>query len=98
MSHEEMIKNFLEELEAKSETTHAYFGKHTVMVPSRLEVVKLIKRIQHLMFPEYFAVTDDVGCTREEIADKVFIGLKRQLTASYSFFDEESVVDTEEVA
>ena len=98
MSHEEKIAGFLKELSEKSEINLAYFGKHTVMVPSRLEVIKIIKRIQHLMFPEYFTLSEDEGCTREEIAEKVFIGLKRQLTASYSFFDEDSIVDTESVA
>ena len=98
MSHEERISAFLCALEEKNESSHEYFGKHTVMVPSRLEVIKIIKRIQHLMFPDYFAMTEDDGCTKEEIAERVFMGLKRQLTASYSFFDEDSVVDTEEVA
>ena len=98
MFHQDKIKSFLRELESKSEINHEYFGKHTVMVPSRLEVIKIIKRIQHLMFPDYFTFSEDEGCTNEEIAEKVFIGLKRQLTASYSFFDEDSVVDTEELA
>ena len=98
MSHEEKIKGFLDELSARSEINQKYFSKHTVMVPSRIEVIKIIKRLQHLMFPEYFVLEEDADSTSEEIAEKVFIGLKRQLTASYSFFDEDSVVDTEEVA
>ena len=98
MTHEEKICGFLKELEKKTENNHEYFGKHTVMVPSRPEVIKIVKRIQYLMFPEYFLVPEDDGFTREQIADKVFLGLKRQLTASYSFFDEDSVVDTEELA
>jgi serine O-acetyltransferase len=98
MTHEEKICGFLKELEKKTENNHEYFGKHTVMVPSRPEVIKIVKRIQHLMFPEYFLIPEDDGFTREQIADKVFLGLKRQLTASYSFFDEDSVVDTEELA
>ena len=98
MSHEEFLDQIIEKLRASSEENHEYFSKHTVMVPSRAEVVKIIKRIQHLMFPEYFPVPDDEGLTLAEIADKVFIDLKRQLTASYSFFDECSVVDTESIA
>ena len=98
MTHEEKISGFLKELSEKTENNHEYFGKHTVMVPSRPEVIKIVKRIQHLMFPEYFLIPEDDGFTREQIADKVFLGLKRQLTASYSFFDEDSVVDTEQLA
>ena len=98
MTHEEKIAGFLKELSEKTENNHEYFGKHTVMVPSRPEVIKIVKRIQHLMFPEYFLIPEDEGFTKEQIADKVFLGLKRQLTASYSFFDEDSVVDTEQLA
>ena len=98
MSHENFINEMLKKLSASAEVNHEYFSKHTVMVPSRSEVVKIIKRIQHLMFPEYFSFSEDEGLTLTEIADKVFLDLKRQLTASYSFFDEDSVVDTESVA
>ena len=98
MSHEEKIAQFLKELSDKSENNHNYFGKHTVMVPSRPEIIKIVKRIQHLMFPEYFLIPEDDGFTKTEIADKVFLGLKCQLTAAYSFFDEDSIVDTEALA
>ena len=82
MTHEEFIKDISERLSSIGEENQAYFGKHTVMVPSRYEVVKLVKRIQSLMFPDYFAFSEDEGMRREEILDEVFIGLKRQLTAS----------------
>lgn len=88
----------LGKLSSIGEEDRAYFGKHTVMVPSRYEVVKLVKRIQSLMFPDYFAFSEDEGKSPEQICDEVFIGLKRQLTASYSFFNEDSVIDTESVA
>ncbi|MBO5009607.1 MAG: serine acetyltransferase [Clostridia bacterium] len=68
------------------------------MVPSRNEVVKIIKKIQHLIFPEYFSLDEDKGKSLNKIADEVFLLLKQQLTASYFFFDEDSVVDTESVA
>ena len=98
MTHEEFINGILKKLSTLSEENQAYFGKHSVMVPSRYEVVKLIKRIQSLMFPDYFAFPEDAGKSREEVLDDVFIGLKRQLTASYSFYDEDSVIDTESIA
>ena len=98
MTHEEFLNEMLNSLSSLGEENQAYFGKHTVMVPSRAEVVKLINRIQSLMFPDYFALAEDEGKSQREIADEVFIGLKRQLTASYSFFDEDSVVDTESIA
>ncbi|MBQ8321762.1 MAG: serine acetyltransferase [Clostridia bacterium] len=68
------------------------------MVPSRIEVIKIVKKIQHLMFPDYFALPEDIGKKQEELLSEIFLLLKRQLTASYSFFDEDSIVDTESVA
>ncbi len=95
---DERINKTLRELDGVAEHNCNYFKKHTVMVPSRLEVIKIIKRVQSLMFPDYFTVAEDAGRSREEIADEVFVSMKRQITAAYSFFDEETVVDTESIA
>lgn len=93
---------FFEDLVAKidgvSEESCNYFNKHTVMVPSRKEVILIIKRMQSLMFPDYFKLSEDEGRARAEILKEVFLSLKRQLTASYFFFDEDSLVDTEALA
>ncbi len=97
MSYDEKISAVLCELSASSELSCSYFKKHTVMVPSRNEVVKIIKKIQHLMFPEYFLLDEDEGKGLSEVAKEVFTLLKRQITASYYFFDEDSVVDTEKI-
>lgn len=93
---------FFEDLVAKidgiSEDRCAYFNKHTVMVPSRKEVILILKRMQSLMFPDYFKLSEDEGRSRVEILRDVFASLKRQLTASYFFFDEDTLVDTETLA
>ena len=98
MTHEDKLKNVLSRLSSENELGCAYFKKHTVMVPSRNEVIKIIKKMQHLIFPEYFYLEDDRGKSLEKIADEVFVLLKQQITASYFFYDEDSVVDTEEIA
>ena len=97
-THEERIDGLLDGLRSVSESDCEYFNKHTVMVPSRIEVIKIIKRVQCMMFPDYFSLKEDEGKSPREIAELVFSSLKRQITASYSFFDEMSVVDTEEIA
>lgn len=98
MTHEERIKKMLDNLSNDIEHKHNYFKKHTVMVPSRIEVIRIIKKIQHLLFPDYFVMNEDEGKSREEVAEEVFTLLKQQITASYFFFDEDSVVDTESIA
>ena len=95
---EETVKEVLDRLDSKADHECNYFKKHTVMVPSRLEVIKIIKRIQSLMFPDYFSVAEDNGATREDVAYKTISAMKRQITASFSFFNEDSVVDTESIA
>lgn len=98
MIYDEKIKEVLSRLSSENELGCAYFKKHTVMVPSRNEVIKIIKKIQHLIFPDYFSLEEDMAKPLESVADEVFVLLKQQITASYFFFDEDSVVDTEKIA
>ena len=97
-NQDERITEVLKALDAQVEHNCNYFKKHTAMVPSRLEVIKIIKKIQSLMFPDYFKVSGDEGKSREILAGEIVSLLKRQITASYFFFDEETVVDTESIA
>ncbi len=97
-SHGKRMEEILHELNKVSEEDCAYFNKHTVMVPSRLEAVRIIKRIQCLMFPDYFYLSEDGGKTDNQRLDELFYSLKRQMSAAYSFFDEKSIVDTEVLA
>ena len=50
------------------------------------------------MFPDYYKNDEDRGLDREDIIHETLSALKRQLTAAYSFFDEDTVVDTESLA
>ncbi|MBQ2876782.1 MAG: serine acetyltransferase [Clostridia bacterium] len=97
-SHEDVIADVLGALDATEICEYDYFNKHTVMVPSRNEVIKIVKKIQSLMFPEYFRISEDKGKSREALCDELFLLLKRQLTSAYAFFNEDTVVDTESVA
>ena len=92
------FENLVAKIDGISEDNCAYFNKHTVMVPSRKEVILILKRMQCLMFPDYFKLFVDEGRSRTEVLKDVFASLKRQLTASYFFFDEDTVVDTETLA
>ena len=98
MFSDERIKEVMSRLGERCEANACYFKRHTVMVPSRLEVIKIIKRAQTVMFPDYFTFAEDEGKNCEEILEELFISLKRQITASVSFYDEELTVDTETLA
>ena len=92
------MKNILNSLESLDESNRTYFTKHTVMVPSRHEIVLIIKKLQALMFPSYFTVPEDGEKSSSERFTELLTALKRQLTAAYSFSDISPVVDTEELA
>ena len=98
MAETEKINSLLSELDALDESKRNYFTKHTVMVPTREEVVGIIEKIQKLMFPDYFTLCDGKESCRAKICEDLFLELKRQITASCSFYGEHSVVNTEELA
>lgn len=95
--HNEKISELLGALDATAEQEYNYFHNRSVMIPSRKEIIKIIKNIQSLMFPDYFQLSENEGKSREEIVDKVFLLIKRQITAAYSFCDGDGAVDTESI-
>ncbi len=97
-THGEIISDISARLGTCSISECAYFTRHTVMVPSREGVIEIIERLEGLMFPDYFATESDRARSTEERLDEAFLLLKRQLTAAYSFYDEDTVVDTETLA
>ena len=81
-----------------SEDRHTYFHNKQGMVPSRDETVKILRLSQSIMFPDYFVIDKQETKSTAERLDELFVTLKRQLTAAYSFFGESSIVDTESMA
>ena len=98
MAERERINSLLSELDALDESKRNYFTKHTVMVPTREEVVGIIEKIQKLMFPDYFTLCDKNESCRARLCEELFLELKRQITASCSFYGEDFVVNTEKLA
>ena len=78
MFSDERIAAVMARLGERCESNACYFKSHTVMVPSRLEVIKIIKRAQMVMFPDYFTFAEDEGRTCEEILEELFLSLKRR--------------------
>lgn len=97
-THEEKLEKVLADISATEEQEYNYFHNRSVMIPSRKEIISIIKNIQSLMFPDYFTVDENKGKSRFEIADEVFIKIKRQITAACSFCDGDGAVDTESLA
>ena len=92
------IKSISDAIDAISESGQTYFKNKRGMVPSRAETIDIVKKIQSLMFPDYFIVEENYGKSTEERLEELLLLIKRQLTAAYSFSNESGIVDTESVA
>ena len=98
MDHEKRLSEIITELSGACEYGCDYFHDRAMLIPSRKAVIKIIKRVQALMFPDYFRLDEDDGKSAEAILEEIFIELKRQITAAYSFFGDAPVKDTEAIA
>lgn len=58
---------------------------HTSGVPSRKAVIAILKDIQYLMFPEYFAKEEYDGAHKADILERVYAAVIRQITDAYAF-------------
>ncbi len=96
--HEQRLLSVAEGLDSTSELEYKYFKNRSAIIPSRKEVIQIIKRFQELMFPDYFSISDNVGKARADLLDEVFVILKRQISAAYSFSAGYCTVDTEALA
>ena len=98
MSLNEKINAIAVRLDAIREGRHTYFKNKRGMIPSRKDTVEILKQMQSVMFPDYFVIENLQGKSTAECLDEIFVSLKRQLTAAYSFAGESAVVDTESLA
>ena len=97
-THEEKLDFLLKALDGKGEEKYNYFHDRSLLIPSRKEIINIIKDIQELMFPDYFRRSENAGKPRKDILESVFISINRQMSAAYSFCGNGEVVDTESLA
>ena len=98
MEHNDRIKSIKNALVREDEVRHRYFRAEHYSVPDRRAIIEILKDIQSVMFPEYFKSERTERLSTEERLERLFIALKRQITAAFSFFGREAVVDTEAYA
>ena len=96
--NKERLGAVLSELDSTLEWEYRYFKNRSVIIPSRKEIIRIIKNMQQLMFPDYFCLDENKGLSREQIISNTFQALKVQITASFAFSSTDSSVDTETLA
>lgn len=92
------MNNIKERLAATDEVGCRYFNGPSELLPSRKAVIRIIKAIQSVMFPQYFSTNTAAEFWADERLSEIFAELKRQITAAFAFSGEKSVVDTEAYA
>ena len=92
------LKDILTELDKTKETEYRYFRNRSEIIPSRKNIIRIIKNLQGLMFEDYFPSKENAGKTREEILGETLLILKTEISAAYSFSSYDGIVDTESVA
>ena len=83
--HEERLALILNKLDGRDEEKYNYFHGKALLIPSRKEIISLIKDVQELMFPDYFRRDCNEGKSRKDLIEAVFIEMKRQMSAAYAF-------------
>ena len=97
-SYQETLSDVGLQLANRAATEYRAHHSGSVNVPNRKEVISIIKDLQSLMFPSYYQREENRIKSRDEILYAVFHALKRQISASFSLEDKNSIVDTEAVA
>ncbi len=97
-THEEKLNEVLLSIKGTKEGEYEYFHKKKSFVPSRKEVISIIKNVQSLMFPEYFPAGDYASSGELDMLDKTFFMIKREISASGFLCDCIEFSDTETLA
>ena len=69
----ETIKDISAAIDAISESGQTYFKNKRGMVPSRADTVDIVKKIQSVMFPDYFVVEQNFGVSTEDRLDELLL-------------------------
>lgn len=99
-SMNEKFEKIISELNSTEKREYNYFHSASKLIPSRKEIISIIKNIQCLMFPDYFTLEENRGKTQEEMLSALFEKLKAQITAAYYFCSDcdNSALDSETLA
>jgi serine O-acetyltransferase len=81
----EVFNSIIEELKEIENREYNYFHKDTRSVPSRKEIISIIKNIQHLMFPRYYTVSENKDKSECDILRELYDKLDAQISAAFSF-------------
>ncbi len=93
------FQTILEELSRFEKREYNYFHSAPKLIPSRKEIISVLKNIQCLMFPDYFHLDENDGISSLDVLERIYDKLVSQITAAFAFCAEcESDRDPEALA
>ena len=81
----EAFQKVLNELDTLGEKEYNYFHTKQELVPSRKNVISILKNIQSLMFPGYFRIDGNEGTAQIELLSALYEKLAKEITAAFAF-------------
>ena len=84
----EMFEDILGKLTSFDSSKQNYFHTAQKLIPSRKEIISIIKNIQCIIFPDYFHLDENEGKSSLEVLEKIYGKLKEQITAAFAFCSE----------
>ena len=89
-THNSKLADVASALRKMEEGEYNYFNKTKKGVPSRKAVVRIVKTIQSIMFPDYFKLSDGAKRSDVELLDDLFVALTEQISLSLAFSKDDS--------
>lgn len=80
-----MFETILDKLSSFDNAKYDYFHSAQTLIPSRKEIISILKNIQSVMFPDYFHLSENEGKRPYEVLDIIYNKLKEQITAAFAF-------------
>ena len=82
---EKIFENIISELHSFDNREFNYFHSAPKMIPSRKEIISIIKNIQCLMFPEYFHMDENDNKSSLDVLGELYERIRAQIVAAFSF-------------
>ncbi len=79
------LNPIIKELAETDMSEYNYFHRDARLIPSRKEIISIVKNIQSLMFSAYFKLEENNGKNEAMILDEIYAKLKAQIRCAFSF-------------
>ena len=98
--NKELFSEVLDKLQGLDNREYDYFHSAQKLIPSRKEIISVLKNIQCIMFPDYFYMEENRGKSPFGILHGIYEALTEQITAAYAFCStcEDTAPDAQKLA